>query len=673
MIQNRWNETEAARCSTLLEQRVYSSRLLGADPTLVMHGGGNTSVKDEVSDILGKREPVLYIKGSGWDLATIEAKGFPAVKMSRLLALRELESLSDPAMVNELRTSLMDSTSPDPSVEALLHAFLPHRFVDHSHSEAILTLSNQPDGEAILKKLYGDRVGIVPYVMPGFQLAKLCAEVFEKSPRVEGLILLKHGVFSFGDTAKQSYERMIALVKQAEEYIAGHARKNEATPTRRDPKLTANWLLGIRRHLGKRGFTANLLVSDDDVANSLADHPKVGSITQRGPITPDHIIRTKQVPLVSPTSAFSDEMLATELDRYTARYNEYFKRNCQLRKVEKTMLDTLPRVFVIPGVGVITAGKTTKDARIAMDLYEQTARVILTAESLGGYEALPEVDLFDVEYWVLEQAKLKLSPKKLPLTGKVALVTGGASGIGLATVKELLSQGANVVALDLNDSAIESAKTETKKLCAGGNTVTFHKADVTSKDQMAEAFRQTVLSNGGVDAIVVNAGIFPASNLLENIPMDQWEKSLTVNLSGAFVTVAESLACLKAQGLGGDIIFIASKNVPAPGKEAGAYSIAKAGQTQLARVAALEAGAHGVRVNVLHPHLIFDTGIWTDEVVRARAKSYGLTPEQYRTNNLLKKELSSVDVARAVFALLTYFPKTTGAQIPVDGGSDRTL
>ncbi len=388
------------------------------------------------------------------------------------------------------------------------------------------------------------------------------------------------------------------------------------------------------------------------------NHPKVGSFSQRGPLTPDHVIRTKRLPLYTGKGTTGE--LDGFLTRYTEEYGKYFERNEKGRGLTK--LDPLPRVFLVPGIGVITAGATWKDARIASDIYSHTVKCILQAEKIGEYEALPESDIFDVEYWVLEQAKLKKKGSSPALAGKSAFVTGGASGIGLAIAKMLLDQGAQVTIGDLRENKEVEPRAHWVKM------------DVSSRSEVAAAFTQAVKRFGGLDVVVVNAGIFPKSHAIEDIPLEDWEKCLRINLDGSLHTVAEGLRWMKAQKLGGDIVFIASKNATAPGKKAAAYSVAKAGQTQLARVCALEAGEFGIRVNSLHPHLVLDTGIWSEEVIAERAKAYNLTPQEYRTNNLLRTEISSQNVAQAVFALVNgSFSKTTGSQIPLDGGSDRTL
>ncbi len=682
MVIDRWNDSLAPSSSQLLEQRVYSSRLLGADASLVMHGGGNTSVKGTFKNIFGEEEKVIYIKGSGWDLATIQAAGFPAVRLPHLLKLRELSELEDRAMVNEFRTHLMDSSSPDPSVETLLHAYLPHPFVDHTHADAVLTLTNQPNGEELIKKIYGNSVGIVPYIMPGFALSKAVAEIYENDPSVEGLILMKHGVLSFGASAKESYQRMIRLVAMAETHITSQIGKPSSSVADKElvsltAERKARWMLEIRKAYLKRDFPCVLQLDDSKESLDYVNHPDLSGLCQRGPLTPDHVIRTKQFPAFVPRDSIKTDKLPSieEIaEAYCVNYEKYFERQSKNRKETFRKLDPLPRVWLLPGIGIVTVGATLKDASIALDIYRHTAKVILDAEAIGRFEALEESHLFDIEYWVLEQAKLALGPKRKPLSGKVALVTGAASGIGLGITKQLAENGAVVFAVDFDDSAFAKLTSELQSLCKSGNRVYFLKADITEKSQIEKAVLQTVLTCGGLDIGVINAGIFPPSALLENISQESWDKSVDVNLTGSFNSVSGMLRWLKPQESGGDIIFIASKNAQAPGPEAGAYSVAKAGQVQLARVCALEGGKHGIRVNVLNPHLVFDTGIWTDDVIAKRAAAYRMTPQEYRRNNLLKTELSTQDVAVGVIALVSgAFRKTTGAQIPVDGGSDRTL
>lgn len=707
MVDNRWQDAEAAACTTLLAQRVYSTQLLGRDPALVMHGGGNTSLKTTVRTLLGDEEPVLHIKGSGWDLATIKPEGLPAVRLEPLLRLQRLPALDDATMVNQLRTQLLEARAPDPSVETLLHAFLPHRFIDHTHADAVLTLTNQADGEQRVRALYGETVGIVPYVMPGFALALACAAIYQARPEVTGLILLRHGVFSFGATAKESYERMIAIVARAEEHIAAQRRTRPparqalaagAAPRPAPPSAAASasvptpaatppapparadvawWAQALRAALAARGMPGVCLIDASPAAVAFASHPQAGSRGCRGPLTPDHVIRTKRLPLVVPPAVMAARApaeLGSLIDRYAEDYRAYFARGQARVGTALRMLDPLPRVVVLPGVGLAALGSTVKDARIVQDIVRHTVAVIEDSDAIGSYEGLPEEDLFAMEYWSLEQAKLALGPKRLPLTGRTAVISGGASGIGLAIVREFLAQGASVAILDINRAAGERLRPELTAACTAGNTCEVHAVDVTDRAQVAGALEATVAATGGIDITVVNAGIFPPSAPLEDIPLSQWDQTMAINCTGAFHLLAESLRWMRGNHGGGDIVLIASKNVPAPGKQAGAYSASKAAQTQLARVAALEGAAHGIRVNTLHPHLVLDTGIWNDEVIAARAAAYGMSVAAYRTNNLLRTEIGAADVAKAAFALVGgWFAKTTGAQICVDGGSDRTL
>jgi rhamnose utilization protein RhaD (predicted bifunctional aldolase and dehydrogenase)/NAD(P)-dependent dehydrogenase (short-subunit alcohol dehydrogenase family) len=710
MVENRWQPSVAESCTTLLAQRVYSSRLLGEDPELVMHGGGNTSVKALATNLFGEVEDILHVKGSGWDLATIEGPGLPALRLAPLRRLRQLSTLTDMEMVNQLRSQLLDARAPDPSVEALLHAFLPHRFIDHTHADAILTLTNQPGGERIIRDLYGERVGIVPYIMPGFRLAKVCADIYEQNPDVIGLILLKHGVFSFGDSAQESYARMLELVGMAEARIASASMASTCTasvfgsgassnskfnstaapftavlsqtcaqeaPPMVDHASRAWWAHTLRSELARRKWRCCCLIDASAPSLDFVAHPELERRSQCGPMTPDHVIRTKSLPLLLSAATVASRDLAgiaLALDLYAQRYHDYFVRCSSQCASPLTMLDVFPRVVLLPGIGVATVASTTKDARIALDIYRHTMGVISNAERSSAYEALAERDLFEMEYWVLEQAKLKLAPKRLPLTGKTVVVSGGANGIGLAIAKEMLSAGGNVAIFDINQQACTLRRSELGKLCRSGNSVSCERVDVTKRSEVSEAMLRVISETGGIDVVVVNAGIFPPSANIEDIADSQWQRALDVNCSGAFHLIAESMPWLKRQPTGGDIVLIASKNVPAPGKQAGAYSVSKAAQTQLARVCALEGGAFGIRVNTLHPHLILDTDIWTPEVIAARAAAYGMTIDEYRTNNLLKTEITSQDVARSAVALVSgSFDKTTGAQICVDGGSDRTL
>ena len=655
---NLWNDAEAAAFAGDLGSRVYTSRLLGRDKTLVLHGGGNTSVKVREADLLGRSREVLYVKGSGWDLEQIEAAGFSPVEMAHLVALAGLPALSDPQMVNEMRTHMLRADAPTPSVEAILHAILPHKFVDHTHADAVLSITNTADGERRIRDLYGDTVVVIPYVMPGFDLARRCAEIFarEATPRTVGMVLLNHGIFSFGNTARESYERMLALVGRAEEAlrrdgawdVAAGAPAPAAGPLRRE-------LAALRREVSAAAGRPMLVCAHSDPASlAFARRDDLATIALQGPATPDHVLRTKRIPLVG-----------RDVKGYAAEYARYFERHAPGAREPKKMLDPAPRVILDRELGVCAVGRSAKDARIVFDIYSHTLVAIRRSQQLGGWKALPEKDIFDVEYWDLEQAKLG-KPGAAPMfAGEVALVTGAASGIGKACVASFLARGAAVVGLDLNP--------EVGTLHARADYLGIA-CDVTDALELVRALEEAVRAFGGLDMVVLNAGVFPGGRRIASLPDAEWERVMRVNLDANLGLLREAHPLLALAPRGGRVAVIGSKNVPAPGPGAAAYSASKAALTQLARVAALEWGADGIRVNTLHPNAVFDTAIWTDEVLSERAKHYGMSVEDYRRNNVLRVEVSSRDVAELAAELCgPLFAKTTGAQLPVDGGNDRVI
>lgn len=653
-----WNDDEASLYQDELGQRVYSSRLLGREPALVLHGGGNTSIKLNETSLLGEVEALLYVKGSGADLEHIEASGFSPVRLDPLLKLATLPALSDPEMVNALRTLMTRADAPTPSVEAILHAILPYRFVDHTHADAVLAIMNSRDGEARVREIYGASVVIVPYVMPGFDLARAVAERFPAAagPMTIGMILLHHGVFSFGNTARESYERMIDLVSRAEDYLAKHNAWNISEPALTPGPVPRRHELAALRHEVSRvaGFPLILSAHTDSRSLAFVRRDDLARLTQQGPATPDHAIRTKRLPL-----------LGRDVSAYENAYRKYFSAYSAQVKQPKTMLDPAPRVLLDPSLGVCTLGRSAKEAAIVHDIYSHTMDIQLRAARLGGYQALSPKDIFDVEYWDLEQAKLKKGGKPPLFAGEVVLVTGAASGIGKACVESFLARGAAVIGLDI-DPAI----------------TTLHRrpdfiglvCDVTNEPRLERAIEQGVCAFGGLDMLVLNAGLFPPGTRIESLAMDEWHKVMRVNLDANLALLREAHALLKLAPHGGRVVVIGSKNVPAPGPGAAAYSASKAALQQLARVAALEWAGDGIRLNSLNPDAVFDTGIWTEEVLTARAAHYGLSIEQYKRKNLLKTEITSRDVAELAAELCgPLFAKTTGAQIPVDGGNDRVI
>jgi rhamnose utilization protein RhaD (predicted bifunctional aldolase and dehydrogenase)/NAD(P)-dependent dehydrogenase (short-subunit alcohol dehydrogenase family) len=656
-MRSSWKDEEARQFQGDLGLRVYTSRLLGREKSLVLHGGGNTSVKVRERNLFGEEESILYVKGSGWDLETIEPQGFSPVRLAHVLRLAELPSLSDPEMVNQLVTHMLRASAPAPSIETILHGLMPQKFVDHTHADAVLSVTNTRDGEKRIREIYGKRCVVIPYLIPGFDLARFCAKEFRAQGTKDtvGMVLLNHGIFSFGETARESYERMIELVTLAEKYLESKKAWAVVHGWASAGKIDLHAQAELRRKLSDlAGAPLIVRTVTDHHTLAFARHPQVSTITQRGPATPDHVIRTKRTP-----------MLGTDLDRYAAEYKRYFNEHAPKAKEPKTMLDPAPRVVLDPGFGLAAAGRTAKDAAIVAEIYDHTIDVILRSEALGGFEALPPKDIFDVEYWDLEQAKLKKGGKPAVFAGEVALVTGAASGIGKAAVAAFLARGAAVVGLDL-DAKIESLHARPDFLGL--------RCDLTDDGQLTVAICQAVAAFGGLDMLVLNAGIFPASRKIADQPIDEWRKAMTVNLDANLLVLRASHPLLKLAPRGGRVVVIGSKNVPAPGPGASAYSASKAALNQLARIAALEWGADGIRINTLHPNAVFDTALWTEEVLAQRAKQYGMTVEAYKTNNVLRTEVTSRDVAELAAEMCgPLFAKTTGAQLPVDGGNERVI
>lgn len=662
-MNNRWNDDEAAGFSTALELRVYTSRLQGADSSLVLHGGGNTSVKVTEPDVFGVEEEILYVKGSGWDLATIEPAGFAPCRMAHLLKLAKLERLSDTDMARELTISLKSPGAPAPSVEAILHAILPHTFVDHTHADAIVTLTNTVHGERFVREVFTtDEMIIVPYVMPGFRLVRAVAKLLEAqtTPRTVGLILMNHGIFTFGPTAQMSYDRMIEAVAKAEAFLQarGADRLERPAEEKSTSREALRGLPALRRAVSAAaGFPMILSSHVDEQALRFAGRGDLPSISQQGPATPDHVIRTKRLPMLGAKRE--------DVEAYAAAYRTYFADQAASLPGPLTMLDPAPRVALDPDLGLVALGRTASEAAIAEDLYRHTIEIITRAERLGGYRALPAADIFEVEYWDLEQAKLKRQAAPKMFAGEIALVTGAASGIGKACVESLLARGAAVVGMDL-DPAIGDLHRRRDYLGLA--------CDVTDADALDRALESAVRTFGSLDMLILNAGVFPAGRPIAQLASAEWSRVLQVNLDANLVLMRLAHPLLKQAPRGGRVVVMGSKNVPAPGPGASAYSASKAALTQLARVAALEWGPDGIRVNVLHPNAVFDTGVWTAEVLEARAASYGLTVEQYKTNNVLRVEVTSRDVAELAAEMCgPLFAKTTGAQLPVDGGNDRVI
>ncbi len=667
----------APRASELLALRTYTARIIGRQGALVLHGGGNTSVKATAQTILGEMVDVIHVKGSGWDLATIEPEGHPAVRLEPLLKLLSLDAMTDEAMVNALRTNLLDASAPNPSVETLLHAALPARFVDHTHADAILALCDQPDAEAICRSVFGESMVWVPYVMPGFALAKRCKESFERAAAVlepTVMVLEKHGLFTWGATARESYERTIAAVTRAERSALERRSRVSVSPSVL-PDLKAIDVLprlrGVLARLAGDPLERGPILrtrSTPAILSFLA-RPDAPALVSKGCATPDHVLRTKPTALfVARESRTGDdsEALANHFEAgisaYARSYEAYFDEMCRAKHVTKKRLDPWPRVVLVPGFGVCAVGSTAVEADIALDLYEHTIDVMVNAAAVGSYDPCSRSDLFDVEYWSLEQAKIKPAAS-LPLSKCVVLVTGAASGIGLATVSRLLAAGAHVAMVDRDTLGL--AADSLGKRYKG--RVLFATADVREEDQVAAAFERTVATWGGVDVVVSNAGAAPEGLLDTAAGRAALRGSLELNCVSHAVVAGFAAEVMVRQGRGGCLCFNASKSAFNPGPGFGPYAVAKSALVALMRQYAVDLGGRGIRSNAVNADRI-RTALFAGGVVQSRASARGLGVDEYFRANLLSREVTAEDVADA-FVYLATARATTGCVVTVDGGN----
>jgi rhamnose utilization protein RhaD (predicted bifunctional aldolase and dehydrogenase)/NAD(P)-dependent dehydrogenase (short-subunit alcohol dehydrogenase family) len=677
LMKSKWSDKEAksyvARYGNQgvnadLALRVYTSRLLGRDPALVLHGGGNTSVKTTVADLMGRATEILCVKGSGWDMAEIEPQGLPAVRIAPIRELRALDSLSDEDMVNAQRVNLLDAASPTPSVETLLHAFLPAKFVDHTHSTAVLSISDQQGGGAICRDVYGARMGYVPYIMPGFALAKAAAEAFERDPSVEGLILEKHGIFTFGETARESYDRMIEMVSLAEARIGRKRKARVFVPARLPAKRAsvaevAPILRGLLAE--RKGEMTRRMVLDfrtGPKVRAYVDGRDLARYSQQGVVTPDHTIRTKNWPVIVPVPAAGalDQFCAgakRAFADFTAHYHAYFVRNNKRLGGIKKELDPMPRVILVPGLGLFGVGAGVGAARIAADIAVSTVETITDAESVGRFDALPERDLFDMEYWSLEQAKLGKGAESR-LARHVVVVTGGASGIGFATAKAFRMEGAEVALLDIDRARVEAAAKT-----IGGKAIV---CDVTKRPSVKAAFDAVATLFGGIDIVVSNAG-HAWQGRIGDVDEKILRDSFDLNFYGHQRVAQAAVAVMRAQGTGGVLLFNISKQALNPGPDFGPYGLPKAAALALMRQYAIDHGTDGIRSNAVNADRI-RSGLLNDAMIAERARARGISEGDYMSGNLLRREVLADDVAK-VFVDLALSPKTTGAIVTVDGGN----
>ena len=646
-----------------LALRVYTTRLLGRNKELVLHGGGNTSVKTTIKDIDGKKYKVLCVKGSGWDMADIEPQGLPAVKLDPLLSLKNKKYLSDEDMVAYQKRNLIDIKSPNPSVETFLHAFLPFKYVDHTHADAVLNITNRPGGLNLCKKIFGDKVSIVPYVMPGFMLAKKINEVYSKNPKINCLILMNHGIFTFANDCKEAYDLMIKYVSKAENTIRKLKSKKikqiKKFSTKFDPHEVSPIIRGLLSENKDQKFVINYRLNKH--LKYFINGKNVRTYSSKGTATPDHVIRVKPFPLIiTPKKNCSVEQFKKTAKKafanYRKKYIHYFNVNHRKAKEKKVMLDTSPRVVLVQNVGMFSVGKDLNAAKIAGDLTETNARVISSVEETSSYKFIPEKDLFDVEYWSLEQAKIK--KKKKLLEGNVVVVTGSTGTIGFETYKMFKNYGAEVALLDNNLERLKEVQSKIKDLC-------IH-CDVTNKKSVKNAFKQICEKFGGIDILVSNAGTAPGGSIGE-VSDELLRKSFEINFFSHQNCASEAVKIMKKQNTNGCLLFNISKQSVNPGKNFGPYGLPKSALLSLCKQYAVDYGSYGIRSNGVNADRI-RSGLMTDKMIKTRAKARSVTTNDYMKGNLLLNEVKAEDVAKAFFHLATS-KKTTGAVLTVDGGN----
>ena len=671
-MKNNWSNSEAQKYikkykklghSKDMALRVYTTRLLGRNSELVLHGGGNTSVKTSIKDIDGKNYDVLCVKGSGWDMAEIEPAGLPAVKLNPLLALKNKKYLSDEDMVAYQKRNLIDIKSPNPSVETFLHAFLPFKFVDHTHSDAIMDITNRSNGKELCKKIFGPKVSIVPYVMPGFGLAQKINEVYNKNPNINCLILLNHGIFTFDDDAKKSYDLMIKYVSIAEKTIKKLKRKKIKQIKNYNLKFKPNEIAPILRGLLSENKDQKFILNyrSNKNLNYFINGKDVKRYSSTGTATPDHVIRVKPFPLViSPRENSSIEdfkrLAEKSFNDYRKKYVRYFNTNKKKVKGKKTMLDTSPRVILVQNVGLFSVGDSLKASKIAGDLTETNARVISSVEETTKYKFIPEKDLFDVEYWSLEQAKIKKAKKILQ--GNVVVITGGFGAIGSATYKLFKSYGAEIVLLDYDAKKVTEMQSKISDLC-------LH-CDVRNKNSVKAAFKKINEIYGGVDILISNAGTAIGGSIAE-VDDKILRESFEDNFFSHQNCASETIKIMKKQNIQGCLLFNISKQSVNPGKNFGPYGLPKTALLSLCKQYAVDYGSLGIRSNGVNADRI-RSGLLNDGMIKSRAKAREVSTDEYMRGNLLLNEVKAEDVAKAFFHLAVS-KKTTGAVLTVDGGN----
>ena len=680
-MQSRWKDADARKAVETwakagvaedLALRTYTTRLLGRDPALVLHGGGNTSLKTRMTDLAGETREVLCVKASGRDMAEIDPSGFAAVDLAPLRKLRALDDLSDADMARAQRAWLIDPLAPDPSVEFLLHAFMPHTYIDHTHANAVLALIDREGGAELAHEVYKGRLGLVPYRRPGFGLAKAAAATYDADPKVEGLILDKHGIFTFGASAREAYERMIEMVSLAEARL--RRGKPKALKAAALPKTIASVsevspiLRGAAslKHEQIEGAWRRLVMEfrGGDAVLAFVNGREVARYARAGVVTPDHVLRVKPWPLIVPApeagklDAFKGAAQSAVAD-FIVAYQTYFALNAKRLGEPRIMLDPLPRVILVPGLGLFGLGYNQRDAVIAADIAEAAVSVITGAEATGEFQSIGELDMFECEYWPPEQAKLGRA-KEPPLAGQVAAITGAGGAIGAATARAFAAAGAEVALLDVDLAAAEAKAAEI------GNTALPVVCDVTDPASVRAAFDRIAEAFGGVDIVVSNAGAAWQGRIGE-VDEAILRKSFELNFYGHQRVAQAAVRIMLAQGTGGCLLFNVSKQAVNPGPNFGPYGLPKAATLFLVRQYALDYGAEGIRANAVNADRI-RSGLLTDDFVRERSKARGVSEKDYMSGNLLAREVTADDVAQA-FLHQALQLKTTADVTTVDGGN----
>ena len=682
MVKNLWSAEAANNLTTGLDELVYRSNLIGSDRAVCNWGGGNTSIKTIETDFRGREIEVMWVKGSGSDLATMKAKNFTGLKLEDIRPLIEREEMPDAEMVDYLSQCMIESKHPRASIETLLHAFLPFKHVDHTHPDAIISLCCADNGKELAQEIFGDRFVWVPYVRPGFTLSKMIAEGVQNNPDADLVLMEKHGLVVWGETAKESYDKTISVINEAENYINGRlqeeavfgGKKYDALAEEDRLKILAKLMPVIR---GAVSDEKKMLLTHDTAADILefVNSRDGAELSQVGAACPDHLVHTKMKPLYvdwDPSSKDINQLIENVkrgIADFKKDYEAYFERN---KNEGDVMFEPAPRVILIPGIGMVNSGKNTAMANVSGALYHRAVSVMKGSTTLGKFVSLNEAESYNIEYWPLELYKLSLAPAEAEFSRKVAFVTGGAGGIGSETCRQFVADGAHVVLADLNLEGAEKVAAEINEQY-GEQRALAVKMDVTSEEQVQEAFRQTALAFGGVDVIVNNAGLATSSPFGET-SVKEWDLNMDVLGKGYFLVAREAFNQMKEQSIGGSMVFIGSKNSVYAGKNASAYSSVKALEAHLARCIAAEGGEFGIRVNSVLPDAVLQgSAIWGSKWKEERAAAYGIEPDQldehYRKRTTLLVNIYPKDIAESIlFLASSKAEKTTGCMITVDGG-----